>query len=310
MQTIARHAVRLVPLTIAATLAACGGGGGSSGTSTQLGATGTLNVALTDAPACGFDAVNVTVTKVRVHQSGNASETDAGWTDITLNPARKINLVNLTNGVLESLGQAALPAGHYSQLRLVLAADSTGPGLANSVVPTGGTETALVTPSAAQSGLKLIHEFDVAAGGSADLTLDFDACKSVVKRGNGAYGLKPVISVTAAATSGGISGYVDPALVASKPVITAQQNGVVVKSTVPDATGAFKLAPLTQTGAGGNYTVVVTADAHASEVIDGVPVSTSATTQVSTSAAPIALPASTMAKVSGAVLPVAAQGDV
>jgi hypothetical protein len=118
-------------------------------------------VALTDAPACGFDAVNVTVNKVRVNAS--ASESDADWTDITLNPARKINLLNLTNGALETLGQASLPAGHYSQLRLVLDAN-TATGLSNSVVPTGGTEQSLVTPSAVQSGIKLVNEFDVAAG--------------------------------------------------------------------------------------------------------------------------------------------------
>jgi hypothetical protein len=46
---------------IATTLVACGGGGGGSSTPTTTASTGTLSVALTDAPACGFDAVNVTV---------------------------------------------------------------------------------------------------------------------------------------------------------------------------------------------------------------------------------------------------------
>ena len=175
---------------IATTLVACGGGGGSGtpGPATTA-STGTLSVALTDAPACGFDAVNITVSKVRVNASASAGETDAGWTDITLNPARKINLLNLTNGVLDTLGQTPLPAGHYSQLRLVLDAH------ANTVVPTGGTEQALVTPSATQSGIKLTREFDVAAGQQVDLVLDFDACKSVVTQGKGRYLLKPVVKV-------------------------------------------------------------------------------------------------------------------
>ena len=149
----------LMASLLAVLLAGCGGGGGGSGGS----ATGTLSVSLTDAPACGFDAVNVTVIKVRVHQSSSASDTDAGWTDITLNPARKINLLNLTNGVLDKLGETPLSAGHYTQLRLVLD-PNTAVGLANSVVPTGGAETALVTPSAVQSGIKLVNEFDVASG--------------------------------------------------------------------------------------------------------------------------------------------------
>src|SRR5688500_15387418 len=92
----------------------CGGGGNDGGT-------GTLKVSLTDAPACGFDQVNVTVLKVRVHQSAGAGENDGGWIDLPLTPGpRKIDLTSLMNGVLEDLGQAALPAGHYTQLRLVL----------------------------------------------------------------------------------------------------------------------------------------------------------------------------------------------
>jgi len=42
--------------------------------------TGTLRLALTDAPACGFDTVFITIEKVRVHKSGSAMEQIlAGW---------------------------------------------------------------------------------------------------------------------------------------------------------------------------------------------------------------------------------------
>jgi hypothetical protein len=40
-----------------ATLVACGGGGSSA-------STGTLQLAMTDSPGCGYDQVNVTVTKI------------------------------------------------------------------------------------------------------------------------------------------------------------------------------------------------------------------------------------------------------
>ena len=282
---------------IATALVACGGGGGSGGTSTPTttASTGTLSVALTDAPACGFDAVNVTVNKVRVNSSASASDTDAGWTDITLNPARKINLLNLTNGVLDTLGQADLPAGHYSQLRLVLDAN-TGTGLANSVVPTGGTEQTLTTPSAVQSGIKLVNEFDVAAGQKVDLVLDFDACKSVVTQGKGKYLLKPVVKVVPVAAVG-ISGVVATSLLGSHVVVSAQQNGTIVASTVPNATtGEFFLSHL----ATGNYDVVVTADGHAADVIGAVPVA-SGSTVVSTAAAPLDLPVSATNSIAGTV---------
>ncbi|MFC0133681.1 hypothetical protein CR105_09615 [Massilia eurypsychrophila] len=283
----------------AATLVACGGGGGGGGTPapTPTATMGTLAVSMTDAPACGFDAVNVTVNKVRVHQSSTAGDTDAGWTDITLSPAKKINLLNLTNGVLESLGQTSLAPGKYTQLRLVLDAN-TGTGLANSVIPTGSTaEQTLETPSGTQSGIKLVNEFDIAAGQKVDLVLDFDACKSVLTRGNGKYALKPVIKVVPAAANG-ISGFVSTALLPSRVMVSAQQNGVIVSSTAPTSTGEFFLSRL----APGNYDVVITADDRAASVIGAVPVaSTTSTTALSTSAAPIALAASASGSISGAV---------
>ena len=270
----------------------------SNGSSTA--APGTLGVSLTDAPACGFDAVNVTVSKVRVHQSSSATETDADWHDITLDPARKINLLDLTNGTLESLGETPLQAGHYTQLRLVLA-ENTSSSVANSVVLSGTTtEIELVTPSAAKSGIKLINEFDVASGQRVDLVLDFDACKSVVTRGNGSYGLKPVIKVIPYVLNG-INGFIDTSLLGSNVVVSAQVNGTVESSTVPDAqTGEFFLSRL---GAPENYDVVITADGHATAVIAGVPISSSTSTAtVSTSVTPITLPTSTTRNISGTVL--------
>src|SRR5713101_4173113 len=79
----------LVGLLVTVFVAGCGGDGGGS---TQP---GTLGVSMTDAPACGFDEVNVTVSKVRVHQSSTADDKAAGWTDITLNHPQKINLLTL-----------------------------------------------------------------------------------------------------------------------------------------------------------------------------------------------------------------------
>ena len=267
-------------LVVAAALGGCGPGETGSGGS----APGTLGVSLTDAPACGFDAVNITVRGVRVHRSSTASDADGGWTTIALNPSRKINLLDLTNGVLEALGQTSLASGHYTQLRLMLD-PNVGMGLANSVVPTGGVETALATPSAVQSGIKLIHEFDVPPGGRVDLVLDFDACHSVVQRGNGTFGLKPVIKVSPLILNG-VSGFVDTALLGSNVMVTAQQNGEIVQTTAPRTDGSFLLARL----APGGYDVVFTANGRATLVITGVPVATETTiVNVSTSGAPITL---------------------
>jgi hypothetical protein len=238
-----------------------------------------------------------------VHQSATASENDPGWTYITLNPPKKINLLNLSNGILESLGQTPLPAGHYTQLRLVLLMN-TGAGTANSVVLSGqDTEIALKTPSAAQSGIKLIHEFDVAPEQRVDLVLDFDALKSIVTLGNGGgYLLKPVIKVVPTVLTG-IDGFVDTSLLSDNVMVSSQMSGTVIRSTVPDPqTGEFFIDHL----AAGNYDLVITADGHATAVIAGVPVpaatSTVPVTMVSTTNAPISLPTSTMQTVGGAVM--------
>lgn len=266
-------------------LAACGGGGGGSGDTTPpppAQTAGILGVSLTDAPSCGFDAVNVTISKVRVHQSSTAGDNDSGWTDLTIAPARRVNLLNLTNGVLESLGQVSLPSGNYTQVRLLLEPSTNSN---NTVVPTGGTETILETPSAAQSGIKLNANFTVPAGGRYDLVMDFDACKSVVTKGNGKYALKPVIKVVPTALNG-INGYISTALAGSNVSVTAQQNGTIVAATVPSASGEFILSRLPL----GNYDVVIMADNRAAHVIGAVPVtSTSAMVQLSTTAAPFGL---------------------
>jgi hypothetical protein len=283
----------LFTASLVISLIGCGSKSSDSQTGTQ---TGTLGVSLTDATAAGFDAVNVTVSKVRVHQSADATENDSDWSEITLNPARKINLLNLSNGVLDNLGQTSLPAGHYTQLRLVLSAN-TGTIIANSVVLSNSTtELPLVTPSAVQSGIKLINEFDVGAGQHVDLVLDFDAMKSVVLRGNGTYALKPVIRIIPFILNG-IGGFVDPALSGSNVSVTAQLNGAVVRSTSPNAlTGEFFLARL----APGTYDVVLVADNRTTAVIAGVPISTNTSTaQVSIAASPISLPTSTTRTISG-----------
>jgi hypothetical protein len=276
-------------------------------------APGTVSASLTDGPACGFDAVNVTVSKLRIHQSDSASDNAAGWTEITLNPPRKINLLDLNdptqpNLALEHLGESPLPSGHYTQLRLVLVPNknNSNPPFENSIVLSGTTtEVPLDTPSGIRTGIKLVHQFDVPPGQRVDLLLDFDACKSIVLRGNGTYALKPVIKVIPFVLNG-IEGFVAQPLVGNHVVVTAQLNGEVIRRTVPNSvTGKFFLARL---AAPANYDVVITADNRATAVISGVPVNTATEIRpVSTNLAPIssappALDPSTARTISGSVV--------
>jgi hypothetical protein len=266
---------------------------------------GTLRIALTDAPACGFDEVNVTVERVRVHQSSTAEDNDGGWVDIpVVNGPRKVNLLSLTNGVLMELGQTTLTAAYYSQIRLLLVSNKSVP-MSNTVKPTEGVETEMDTPSATQSGLKLINGFTVAPGQLTDVVLDFDACKSVVRRDNGSFGLKPVIKVIPRAL-GEIVGYVETGV--SGVTVSAQKDGVVIRATAPDpVTGKFTLSLLDPVQ--GPYDVVFTAKDRTTAVIASVPAGPLPTPTIlnsSVSPSPVTMPTSASGSVSGMPLPLAA----
>lgn len=275
-------------------LASCGGDGGISGTGAPE---GTLRLSLGDAPSCGYDQINITVQKVRVHQSATAGDDDAGWSEIVLAPARRVDLLTLTNGVLAELGETPLPAGKYTQLRLVLADNDAAHPFANSVVPSGGRETALKTPSGQQSGIKANVDIEVAANQRADFVIDFDACRSIVKAGNsGKYLLKPVIQVVPRLVSG-VEGFVGGPLVTPGAGISLQQGGVPIKSTVADSRGYFLLQPVVP----GSYDVVITAPGRATAVVKGVPVSASVVTTVNTAGSAIDPPVSGSGTLDGTV---------
>lgn len=281
---------------LASGLVACGGGSGSS-------SSGTLQLAMTDAPACGYDHVYVTVTQIRVHQSASADGAAAGWSVLNIAPQR-VDLLSLNNGVLRELGAMPLPAGTYQQVRLVLADNPNNPTpanpLANALVLTGSPgEIALNTPSAQQSGFKLQARFDVLPGRLADMVLDFDACRSIVKAGaSGNYNLKPVVSVIPRLTTA-IEGYVAPSIASSVQVSTRDPDNQW-RVTVPDpVTGKFKLAYLPENT---NYTVVVSGQNLTTAAITNVPVSTAlGVTTLNTALTPIWPAASAMATVSGVV---------
>lgn len=96
----------------------------------------------------------------------------------------EVDLLQLQGGVFETLGLAALPAGEYGQIRLMLD---------GSWVVVAGERHDLTVPSGSQSGLKVEGGFLVEPGVVTALTLDFDAEASVHRTGNGQYKMVPVV---------------------------------------------------------------------------------------------------------------------
>ena len=256
-------------------IAACGGSDNDNDDGT-----GTMRLALTDAPACGYDHVWVTVEKVRVHRSSSADEDDSDWSEVVLATPQRIDLLEYTNGNILPLGETELPSGTYSQMRLVLSPNGNSAPFANAIQPSGGSETALDTPSGQQSGLKFNVNMTVPENQVASFVLDFDACRSFVRAGNSSkYLLKPVINVIPVLSDAGqrIVGYVDPSLANGDTLVSVQLDGNIVKSTPPEAgTGRFVLYPVPE----GTYDLVITAPGRVNAVVTGVPVVLSGITTV------------------------------
>lgn len=272
----------LFVLSIFVSLVSCGSSGGGSGNM------GTANILLTDSPACGYQHVFITVDHVEISTDGN------NWTTVPVSSSvqQPIDLLNLTNGTLQSLGEAPLVAGTYNQLRLVLKANGSSAPWANSLVLTSNPSIIpLSTPSSQQSGYKIKGPFTVQAGTLADLVIDFNACKSIVVAGqSGKYLLKPVVAATAMVVSGSITGTTVP----SSQVYAEQQSStgpiIVIGSVADSITGAFTLSPILESSSGGTVDVVVVSPTsgvppvpgYATDIVQDVPVTAGGVTPLGT----------------------------
>ena len=183
-----------------------------------------LQVSMTDAPDPNVREVWVDIQSIQVNTSDSAN---SGWTTLSGAHPGVYNLLALTNGRDTLLADAEIPAGHVSQMRMVL-----GPN--NYLILNDGSRVALETPSAQQSGLKLPINQQLGGGLLYRLVLDFDAGRSVVKAGNsGRYILKPVIRIISLTPSGGIvNGVVTP--IRTRTAVYAIQGSDTVASTYTD----------------------------------------------------------------------------
>jgi len=197
--------------------------------------TARLDVRLTDAPG-DYEEVNIDIQSVEI----NNDEGNSGWTTLDVESG-VFNILELTNGLDTLLATAELPAGRISQIRLILGS--------NNSVKIGGKTFPLSTPSAQQSGLKLNLNAVLTEGITYTITLDFDAARSIVARGNGTYSLKPVIRALETATSGAIKGTVLP--LEAAPAVFAIVGTDTVATAYTDEAGKFILRSLPA----GSYTV-------------------------------------------------------
>ncbi len=258
--------------------------GVSCGGSTKVAGTlpGTVVVSISDPPSCmppngSITHVFVTVRSVQAHIDSNADDNSSGWQELAPqlgSQPRQIDLFSApqTNCVLAQLGSASLPAGSYQQIRLLLVSNNPAAGAAtpngnacagngfNCVVLSDNSIHELLLSSQDNMGLKIPAgqivggPIQVMAGQSVDLNIDFNACASIVREGNGAYRLKPTLTAgQVSANNSGIGGQVVDSLtkapIAGNVLVAIEQTdstGVdrILMQAAADANGNFRFCPL------------------------------------------------------------------
>jgi hypothetical protein len=189
----------LVATALAVTSLSCGSQGGSRGD-------GRVSVLLKDAPAALRAAV---VTVAEVDLVGNGGQVVLTTTPVTT------DLLTLAHEVAALVDGAVIPAGPYSQLRLVITGgyvDVAGAIYASSPTYQGLPEGATVAgelrmPGYARSGLEVILPDGFTVGSDSKLVVDFDVSQSFGHDagGSGAWVMHPVVKATEEQATGAIA---------------------------------------------------------------------------------------------------------
>ena len=193
-------------------------------------------VNMTDAPG-PYSQVNVDIRNVEVTGSN-------GQTVMLSTTAGIYNLLDFTNGVSTLIATSTLTDANVNQVRLIL-----GP---NNTIVRNGITYPLSTPSAEQSGLKLLVNQTLLADVQNNILIDFDANTSIVETGNGTYKLKPVLRTVVTAVTGNIIGKVTP--IGTLAVVSATSSTNLVYTSSVNAAGDFKIIGLPA----GSYTFTIT----------------------------------------------------
>lgn len=213
--------------------------------------TSTMKAYLTDAPG-NFEEVNLDVQMVNVYSDGN------GWQTLANSHAGIYNLLDFNNGMDVLIADGSMPSGYVSQMRLVLGT--------NNSVKVDGNVYPLTIPSGEESGLKFNIQTDLKPGVNYDIWIDFDAGRSIVLTGSSSYSLKPVIRTYTSASSGSITGIINPTN--AHPYVMAVV-GSDTLGTYAEPNGYFLLSG----ASAGKYTVTITASGYQTITIQNVNVS-------------------------------------
>ena len=146
---------------------------------------GIIEIRVTDPPPADVKSAFVYLSSIEVHKvSGNMSESDntSGWITILEAPS-SFDLMAVI-GVEEILGSANVTAGSFTQIRM-------------DVIKVVGetTDNVSYTAEVPSGKLKIVRPFNVGAGTTTILTLDFDGEKSLIRTDSDKFLFKPVVKL-------------------------------------------------------------------------------------------------------------------
>ena len=221
--------------------------------------TGRLTVQLTDAPF-PYDLIseaNITIFKIEARlQEGSMEEEDpeeqeGGNSFIVLSEEeREVNLIELVNGLTETIVDIDVPVGSYDLIRIYVKGVN--------VVLTDGTIFDLKVPSGEQTGIKVFIDPSILVSGevSADLLLDFDVSRSFIPKGSSkdvsgiiGFNFKPVIKASNLTTAGTLSGLVST-------IEDEESIGLEGATVTVFETGTLDPIMTAPTDDNGNYTIM------------------------------------------------------
>jgi hypothetical protein len=132
-------------------------------------------------PAAAFTSVSVSVSRMYLVPEGNTGE----HVDLMTGGPATLDLMHLDADAPRILSEVSVPAGRYSQLRIVV--DKADVTLAGGLTFDGGETTrTLVVPSGEQTGIKvnILGPIEADPGSWTSLLVDFDASRNFVIQGN------------------------------------------------------------------------------------------------------------------------------
>ena len=241
--------------------------------------TGKLVVQLTDAPF-PHDLVaeaKVTIFKIEARYKKDALESDMeameeGETSpfiVLMEEEIQVNLLELTNGVTETLLNTEVPVGTYDLIRVYVKGVN--------IVLTNGATFDLKVPSGEQTGIKIFIKPGLIVNGglTAELLLDFDVSKSFVAKGNrdaiSGFNFKPVIKACNKSTTGTLMGLVtesveDVVVGVEGAQVAIYADDILSTTTFTDVDGGYMIMGLDA----GYYRVEVEKEGYEMQAIEDI----------------------------------------